>query len=172
MEVDFGMTNVYVSGFPPALLDSYSPNTDTRRAIVSAGHRIIAPQAQLEESANDRSKPEVLISRVLKRDPLLVLGITFEGFCDWYLTFSCPKPGHISHPNRTRYVCQMSVLFLLSAPFSSRSMAVRLSFQKKSLKKRGPARHATPRWTVFWSGTTFGRPVGPEELDDVGRQDL
>ena len=46
-----------------------------------------APQAQLEESANDRSKPEVLISRVLKRDPLLVLGTTFEGFCDWYLSF-------------------------------------------------------------------------------------
>ena len=50
-------------------------------------YRVIAPQAQLEESANDRSKPEVLISRVLKRDPLLVLGTTFEGFCDWYLSF-------------------------------------------------------------------------------------
>ena len=43
---------------------------------------------QLEESANDRSKPEVLISRVLKRDPLLILGTAFEGFYNWYLTFS------------------------------------------------------------------------------------
>ena len=60
------------------------------------GH-IFAPQGQLEESANNRSKPEVLISRVLKRDPLLDLGTPFERFSDWYLTFSCPKPGPGPH---------------------------------------------------------------------------
>ena len=31
--------------------------------------RVFAPQAQLEESANDRSKPEEPISRVLMRTP-------------------------------------------------------------------------------------------------------
>ena len=65
----------------------------------------IAPQAQLEESANDRSKPEVLISRVLKRDPLLDLGTPFERFCDWYLTFSCPKPGPGPHRIGPEIVC-------------------------------------------------------------------
>ena len=40
--------------------------------------------------------------------------------------------------------------FFLSAPFPSRSVDVRLCFQKKSLKKRGPAPYETPRWTVFW----------------------
>ena len=47
-------------------------------------------------------------------------------------------------------LCDVCLSFFLSAPFSSRSMAVRLCFQKKSLKKRGPAPYETPRWTVFW----------------------
>ena len=48
---------------------------------------IIAPQAQLEESANDRSKPEVLISRVLKRICELALVVLFDVFANGICVF-------------------------------------------------------------------------------------
>ena len=52
-----------------------------------------------------------------KRNPPLVFGVTFERFCDWYLSFSCPKHGHGQH--RDRVCC---LFFFLSALFWSRSM--------------------------------------------------
>ena len=107
-------------------------------------------------------KPEVPFSRVLKRDPRLVFGTTFERFCDWYRTFSCPKHGPGRARDRPDFVCLSDVCyFFLSAPFSSRSVDVRLCFQKKSLKKRGPAPYETPRWTVFWLRSD---PADPRSL--------
>ena len=68
---------------------------------------------------------------LVKRDPLLVLGTSFGGFCDWYLIFSCPK--HC--PGRARdlasCVCLCHDVLFLSAPFLSRSMDVQLCFQKR-----------------------------------------
>ena len=95
---------------------------------------IIAPQAQLEESANDRSKPEVLISRVLKRDPLPDLATPFERFCDWYLTFSCPKPG--PGPHRIGPEILLFVLFFVSPVFEQVDGRT-VHFSEKSRSKTG-----------------------------------
>ena len=48
---------------------------------------IFALQAQLEESANDRGKPEVLISRVLKRICEFALVVLFDGFANGICVF-------------------------------------------------------------------------------------
>ena len=64
-------------------------------------------------------KPEVPFSRVLKRDPQLVLGTTFERFCDWYLTFGCPKhgPGRARDQAKNVYLFVCLFFFFVSAFF-------------------------------------------------------
>ena len=61
------------------------------RASESIGMRnakiIVAPQAQLEESANDRSKPEEPISRVLMRTPGSEIGPAFGAFPEHRMRF-------------------------------------------------------------------------------------
>ena len=68
-------------------------------------NQIIAPQAQLEESANDRGKPEVPFNRDVKRNPGVVLRTRFGGICDWYLRFGCPEPVLGDAPDRPDSVC-------------------------------------------------------------------
>ena len=132
---------------------------------------IVAPQAQLEESANDRSKPEVPFSRVLKRDPLLVFGATFERFYERYLTFSCPKHDHIQHRNRTRFLCLFVCLsfFFVGPFFDDFCEEFIYNFRKITLKKRVLAPVSVGEANCFGSGTTSNRR---DELDDVERQDL
>ena len=81
----------------------------------------MAPQAQLEESANDRGKPEVPFNRVLKRIPGPVLGTRFGGFCEWYLRFGCPKPGSGAAQDRPGsvclFVCLMMFVHFFCSPF-------------------------------------------------------
>ena len=89
------------------------------------------------------------INRVPKRIWGVVFGTPFWGICDWYLTFSCPEHGPGAAPDRPDSVCLFVCLrFVIRDPFWSRSMDVQLSFQKSVAQKRGPTRHAPPRWTV------------------------
>ena len=60
---------------------------------------IIAPQAQLEESANDRSKPEEPISRVLMRSPGSGIEPVFVAFPEDRKRFEGSKQGS---PTRLR----------------------------------------------------------------------
>ena len=52
-----------------------------------------SPQALLEESANDRSKPEEPISRVLMRTPGSAIGPVLERFPEYMKHFGWAKQG-------------------------------------------------------------------------------
>ena len=80
-------------------------------------------------------KPEVPFSRVLKRDPRVVLGTTFERFCDWYLTFSCPKPGPGRARDRTDFVCLMFFFFV--GPLFEQVDGRTVHFSEKRRSKTG-----------------------------------
>ena len=102
------------------------------------------------------------INRVPKRIRGVVFGTPFGGICDWYLTFSCPKhsPGAaLDRPDPVSFfVCLSDVCnTVFRDPFWTKSMDVQLTFQKRDAQKRGPTRHAPPRWTVF--GATLPRSL-------------
>ena len=56
--------------------------------ILDLGAILLRRRRNLGRVPTTEEKPEVPFSRVLKRDPGVVFGTTFEWFCDWYLTFS------------------------------------------------------------------------------------
>ena len=87
---------------------------------------IIAPQAQLEESANDRGKPEVPINWDVKRFGGSVFGPWFGGFQEQLLRRSGPKqePGTASNPPN-------SVILMTT------SAQLQRQFQEKTRRKEG-----------------------------------
>ena len=86
-------------------------------------------------------KPEVPFSRVLKRDPQLVLGTTFERFCDWYLIFGCPKHGPGRARDRPDFVCLLLfVLFFCQPLFRAGRWTYGSVFRKNHSKNGVPHR--------------------------------
>ena len=124
---------------------------------------IFAPQAQLEESANDRGKPEVPINWDVKRFGGSVFGPWFGGFQEQLLRRSGPKqePGTASNPPN-------SVIFLVSFLFASevlvrpffdylgtatkaisRKNTSKKGIQEQSLRRSGPISEIFFRsWTI------------------------
>ena len=87
--------------------------------------RFIAPQAQLEESANDRSKPEEPISRVLMRTPGSGIGLVLGRFPEYRKHFECPKQGTRPGSDEPDFVCVCVCLcFFLLGPFLIRSTQI------------------------------------------------
>ena len=85
---------------------------------------------------------------IFKRDPRVVLGTTFERFCDWYLTFSCPKPGPGRARDRPDFLC-LFVIFL-GGHFSSRSIRYFPGYHQKSTPKKGTCNDFCRGSDQFW----------------------
>ena len=65
----------------------------------------MAPQAQLEESANDRSKPEEPISRVLMRTPGSGIGPVLGRFPEYRKHFEWSKRGPRPGSDEPDFLC-------------------------------------------------------------------
>ena len=72
----------------------------------------------------------------VKRNALLVFGATFERFCDWYLTFSCPKRGPGRARDRSDFVCGSVCSFFCQPLFRAGRWLYKSNFHKKTVKKR------------------------------------
>ena len=101
----------------------------------------IAPQAQLEESANDRGKPEVPINWDVKRFGGSVFGPWFGRFQEQLLRRSGPKqePGTASNPPNSVIFLSCCCLLdtFLYALFLTTSAQLQRQFQEKTRRKKG-----------------------------------
>ena len=98
----------------------------------------------------------MLFNRDVSRNPEVVLGTRFGGFCEWYLRFNCPKHVPGAAQDRPRSVC-LSVCPNHAQLFSGLFLddfceEFICFFTKKSLKKWDPGRHTTPNVTRFRTG--------------------
>ena len=99
---------------------------------------LLRRRRNLRRVPTTEEKPEVPFSRVLKRDPQLVLGTTFERFCDWYLTFSCPKHGPGRARDRPDFLCIfVCLLFFFVSPFFEQVDGRTALFSEKIAQKTG-----------------------------------
>ena len=85
---------------------------------------IIAPQAQLEESANDRSKPEEPISRVLMSTQGSEFGSVFDRFIEGSRRFRGPNWVLGQCSDQPKILCVCVCNFFLLDPFLSSSMKI------------------------------------------------
>ena len=85
----------------------------------------IAPQAQLEESPNDRSKPEEPISRVLMPTQGSEFGSVFDRFIEGSRRFRGPNWVLGQGSDQPKILCLFVCLFIfLLDPFLSSSMKI------------------------------------------------
>ena len=102
--------------------------------------KIIAPQAQLEESANDRTSRRCPLVDFFKRNRLPILGTAFERFCDWYLSFSCRKLGPGRARDRPDFLCLFDVLFFCRTTFRAGRWTYNSLFRKNRSENGIPHR--------------------------------
>ena len=94
----------------------------------------------------------------------LVLGTAFERFCDWYLTFSCPKPGPGPHRIGPEILWCVSVLFFLGSLFEQVDGRT-VHFSEKSRSKTGTCTgfcRGSDLFSVLAPPIEFGRWHSPQ----------
>ena len=93
------------------------------------------------------------------------MGTVFERFCDWYLTFSCPKPG----PGRARELARSVCLFLdvlfFVGPLFEQVDGRTVHFSEKSRSKTGTCTEfcrGSDLFSVLAPPIEFGRWHSPQ----------